>query len=213
MNRKRADATFQSCIYAIDANTVVASGSDITLRTGAMREVERRFRAESAEKEWLAAVLNSMTEEVYFTDTEQRFTYANPAAMREFGRETINGLRVEEVVEKLEILRPDGTPRPAEDAPPLRALRGEVIRDEEQIVRTPRSGQLRHRQVSSAPVRGASGNIIGSVSVVHDITERKRIEAAAADDLRDTRLLRDLGAQQLAGDDPRQLYEAILARP
>jgi PAS domain S-box-containing protein len=201
---------FQSCIYAIDDKTVVASGSDITLRTGAMREVERRFRAESAEKEWLSAVLNAMTEEVYFTDTEQRYTYANPAAMREFGHDTINGVRVEDIVAKLEILRPDGTPRPVEEAPPLRALRGEVVRDEEQVVRIPRTGQLRHRQVSSAPVRDNGGAVIGSVSVVHDITERKRIEAALADELRDTRLLRDLGAQQLAGDDPRQLYEAIL---
>jgi PAS domain S-box-containing protein len=201
---------FQVCLFPIGANVVVSSATDVTLRTGALREVERRYRAESAEKEWLAAVLNSMTEEVYFTDPQQRYTYANPAAMREFGRDSINGLRVEEIVAKLEVLRPDGTPRPANEAPPLRALRGEVIRDEEQIVRTPRTGELRNRQVSSAPVRDPGGAIIGSVSVVRDITERKRIEAALAADLRDTRLLRDLGAQQLVGDDPRHLYEAIL---
>ncbi len=201
---------FQICLFPIGTDAVVSSGTDITLRTGAMREVERRFRAESAEREWLAAVLNAMTEEVYFTDTDKRYTYANPAALREFGRESMSGMRVEEIVQKLEILRADGTPRPVDEAPPLRALRGEVIRDEEHVVRTPRSGQLRHRQVSSAPVRDNSGTIIGSVSVVRDITERKQIEAALADDLRDTRLLRELGAQQLVGGDASQLYEAIL---
>jgi signal transduction histidine kinase len=80
------------------------------------------------------------------------------------------------IVEKLEVLRPDGSPRPVSEAPPLRALTGEVIRDEEQLVRIPRTGELRHRQVSSAPVRNASGQIIGSVSVARDVTERKGIE-------------------------------------
>ena len=122
--------------------------------------------AESAEKKWLAAVLNSMTEEVYFTDTQQRFTYANPAAMREFGHEAIDGTPIEDIVAGLEVLRADGTPRPLSEAPPLRALRGEVVRCEEQIVRTPRQGELRHRQVNSAPVKNAAGNIIGAVSVV-----------------------------------------------
>jgi signal transduction histidine kinase len=51
-----------------------------------------------------------------------------------------------------------------------------VIQDEEQIVRNPRTGELRHRQVSSAPVRNAQGAIIGSVSLARDMTERKRIE-------------------------------------
>ncbi|HEV8444294.1 MAG TPA: response regulator [Steroidobacteraceae bacterium] len=201
---------FLSCLYPIGANTVVATGSDITLRTGALREVERRFRAESAEREWLTAVLNSMTDEVYFTDTQERYTYANPAALREFGNENLSGARVVDVIGRLDVLRTDGSPRPVSEAPPLRALRGEVIRDEEQIVRTPRTGEFRDRLVSSAPVRDASGNIIGSVSVARDVTDRKRIEAALAADLRDTRLLRELGARLVVNEDPRQLYEEIL---
>src|SRR4051812_16660569 len=204
------ERNFLSCLYPIGANTVVATGSDITLRIGALREVERRFRAESAEREWLTAVLNSMTDEVYFADTQGRYTYANPAALREFGRETLSGARVTDVIGKLEVLRPDGSPRPVNEAPPLRALHGEVIRDEEQIVRTPRSGEFRDRQVSSAPVRDANGVIIGSVSVARDVTDRRRIEAALAADLRDTRLLRELSARLVVNEDPRQLYEHIL---
>ncbi|HET7811064.1 MAG TPA: response regulator [Steroidobacteraceae bacterium] len=201
---------FQVCLFPIGANAVVSSSSDITVRSAATREVERRFRAESAEKQWLSAVLNAMTEEVYFTDTRKRYTYANPAALREFGHETLSGLPVEDVVRDLEVLRADGTPRPVEEAPPLRALRGEIVRDEEQMVRRQRSGEWRHRQVSSAPVRDASGEIIGSVSVVRDITERKRFEAALAADLRDTRLLRDLAVRLVDKDDAGQLFSVIL---
>jgi PAS domain S-box-containing protein len=60
----------------------------------------------------------------------------------------------------------------------LRALKGEIVRDLEEMIRSPASGELRYRQVSSSPVRDTRGAIIGSVSVVRDITERKRAEAA-----------------------------------
>jgi signal transduction histidine kinase len=63
-----------------------------------------------------------------------------------------------------------------EEAPPLRALQGELITNQEEVIRTPRTGELRVRQVSATPVKDASGNIIGSVSVVRDITERKKAE-------------------------------------
>jgi PAS domain S-box-containing protein len=140
------------------------------------RQVQRLLETAHSEREWFSLVLNSIADEVYFTDTDQRYTYANPAAMREFGHESVQGIEVAKVIENLVVLRPDGSPRPISDAPPLRALRGEVIRDEEQIVHTPRTGELRHRQVSAAPVHDRHGRIIGSVSVVRDITERRRDE-------------------------------------
>ena len=160
--------------------------------------------------EWLTAVLNAMTDEVYFTDVSQRYTYANPAALSEFGHDHIAGVRVEELVGKLQVLRPDGSVRPLEEAPPLRALRGEVISQEEHVLRTPRTGELRHRHVNASPVRNASGEIIGSVSVVRDVTEAKRSREALAADLRDTTLLRDLATRRIHEGDSRQLFEDIL---
>src|SRR6185312_13926673 len=144
------------------------SGAVITFRDCAQRkhaEQERRRLLESAqaEREWFFQVLSSINEEVYFTDIHKRYTFANAAAMSAFGHESVTGVEVEKIVANLEVLRADGTPRPIEEAPPLRALMGEVIRDEEQITRIPLSGELRHRQVSSAPVRNARGMIIGSV--------------------------------------------------
>jgi len=158
-------------------------------------------QSDREEKEWLAAVLNSMNEEVYFTDVNKRYTYANPAALREFGHNSVQGVDVASIVSGLEVLRPDGTARPLDEAPPLRALTGEVVRDEEQIVRIPRTGELRHRQVSSAPVRDAAGHIIGSVSVVRDVTAQKRVEA----ELR----VREICSSALVrlGDDFRSLTE------
>ena len=76
----------------------------------------------------------------------------------------------------MEVLNPDGSPRPLEEAPPLQALQDKVIRNREEIVRTPHSGELRYRQVNAAPVKDGNGKIIGSVSVVRDITEQKKAE-------------------------------------
>ncbi|HEY1892125.1 MAG TPA: PAS domain-containing protein [Steroidobacteraceae bacterium] len=160
-------------LFPIGRDSIVSSAVDISARIHVEAEVRRLLDVNRAEREWLSAVLNSMTEEVYFADSRKRYTYANPAALREFGHETVADVDIERVVSQLEVLRPDGTPRPFSEAPPVRALAGEVVRDEEQIVRIPRSGELRHRQVSSAPVRDGGGKIIGSVSVVRDITDKR----------------------------------------
>ena len=160
-------------VFPIGRDSIVTSGVDISARTRIEAEVKRLLEVNRAEREWLSAVLNSMTEEVYFADPQRRYTYANPAALREFRHDTVEGVDIEKIVSQLEVLRPDGTPRPFCEAPPVRALAGEVICDEEQLVRIPRTGELRHRQVSSAPVRDGGGRIIGSVSVVRDVTDKR----------------------------------------
>jgi PAS domain S-box-containing protein len=82
-------------------------------------------------------------------------------------------IEVEKLAKSLTVLRSDGTVRPVEEAPPLRALSGEVVNNLEEIVLIPETNELRNRQVNATPVRDSNGEIIGSVSVVRDITELK----------------------------------------
>lgn len=170
---EHGDTDLLISLFPIGPESIVTSGVDISARVRVEAEVRRLLEVNRSEREWLSAVLNSMTEEVYFADPQRRYTYANPAALREFGHDTVDGVDIEAIVSKLEVFRPDGTQRPLSEAPPVRALAGEVVRDDEQIVRIPRTGELRHRQVSSAPVRDGNGSIIGSVSVVRDITDKR----------------------------------------
>jgi len=149
-----------------------------TARRHAQQQLRQANEALRAEKEWLARTLDGIAEEVYFTDMQGRYTYANPAVFREFGHSLLAGIEVKQIIANMVVLRADGTPRPIDEAPPLRALTGEVVRNEEQIVRIPRTGELRHRIVSSAPVRDSAGIIVGSVSIARDISERKRAELA-----------------------------------
>ena len=129
-------------------------------------------------KDALRTLIDSIPDEIWFADTERRFTLVNPSGAREFRIGAPGPVDVAELARSLEIYRADGTLRPVEEAPPLRALRGETVRDQEEIVRTPVNGELRYRQISASPVRDAAGNIAGSVSVVRDITAHKRAEEA-----------------------------------
>lgn len=131
-------------------------GKDITKR-------KRLGEENQQERDKLSALVNSIADEVWFADTQKKFTVANPAALKEFADKSGSvELDVEKLAASLEVLRPDGSPRPVEESPALRALKGEVVRNQEEIIRTPARGELRYRQVSASPVRNANGNIIGS---------------------------------------------------
>ncbi len=164
-------------LRAITNGEIDAFAVDLTERKQA-EETQELLAANREEKERLSALINSIDDEVWYADTQKRFTLANASALREFSIASGGEIEVEKLAANLEVYRPDGSPRPVEEAPPLRALKGEIIRNQEEMVRTPASGELRYRQVSAAPVRDARGTIVGSVSVVRDITARKRSEEA-----------------------------------
>ncbi|MBN2294279.1 MAG: PAS domain S-box protein [Pirellulales bacterium] len=162
---------------------------------------QRRLAEVLAENEKLTALVASIQDEVWFADTQKRFTLANPAALRAFTLGSSGDVDIEKLAADLEVFRPDGSPRPVEESPPLRALNGEVITNQEEIIRSPASGELRYRQVSSAPVKDVNGNIIGSVSVVRDITEQKRVEEAlrqSQKDLSRAQAVGQIGSWRLA---------------
>jgi PAS domain S-box-containing protein len=128
------------------------------------------------EKEGLSALVDSIQEEVWFVDADKRLIFVNRAVLEEFGPEFQIGRYFEEVAAELLICHLDGTARPLEDAPLLRALGGEIIRIQEELAYIPSKGELRHRQVSAAPVRTKDGRIIGSVSLIRDVTDLKKTE-------------------------------------
>ena len=151
---------------------------DITERKRAESENKRLLNSVQEEKDRLLALVNSVSDEIWFADTQKRFTLANPSALHEFSLDSSTNIDVWKFTESLVVYRPDGSPRPVEEAPPLRALGGEAVKNQEEIVKTPGSGELRYRQVSANPVKNPKGHVIGSVAIVHDITERKRMEEA-----------------------------------
>ncbi len=149
---------------------------ELVERKQAEEEKKALLNTVQQEKNRLSALINGVADEIWYADKDKNITLANPSAQRVFGLSGQEAVNVEEVAKSVEVLRPDGSLRPVAEAPPLRALRGEVLHNQEEIVRTPATGELRHLLVSSTPVKDPSGEIIGSVSVVRDITEIKKAE-------------------------------------
>ncbi len=180
-DRKRAEAVLETAHRDLEKKVEERTAdlqAEVVERTRLEEETRRLYTVVREEKDRLSSLINSMSDEVWFADTDKNFTLANPSALREFGFGAHDGIDVEKMAASLEVYRPDGTLRPVDEAPPLRALRGEAVRNQEEIVRTPARGELRNREVNAAPVRNAEGAIIGSVSVVRDITDRKKAEDA-----------------------------------
>lgn len=133
-----------------------------------------------AERTLWKGVVEGIADELWVCDVNGRMSLMNLHAVTSMGLEAFEGKSVMEVLEEVDILYPDGTPRPPEEAPLLRSLKGEIVRGEE-IMRHRKTGLERHRQFSSSPTRDASGAITGAVAIVRDITEMIHAEEALLD--------------------------------
>lgn len=138
-------------------------------------ELTRRNAELEIERTRWKQVVEGIADEVRVCDTAGRMSLVNLPAVSHMGLEEFQDKSLEQVLEETEILSPDGQPRPKEQSPLLRSLKGEVVRGEE-IMRHRRTGRTRWRQYSSAPIRDATGSIVGSVAVLRDITEQKQAE-------------------------------------
>jgi PAS domain S-box-containing protein len=171
------DKWYDVYVWKANDKQVAITFTDISERKKAEAKTQKLQEVVQQERDRLASLVNSMNDEVWFADTEKKFTLANPAAIREFkigsSGEVVDA---ENLAATEEIYRSDGSPRPVEESPALRGLRGETLKNEIEIVRTPASGELRYRQVNAAPVRSTEGKIIGSVSVARDITDLKQLQ-------------------------------------
>ena len=127
------------------------------------------------EKDKLISLVNSIPDEIWFANLDGRFTLANPSALKEFNMASADK-DIEEMAMNLEVYDINGNPRPVDESPALRAIKGDFVRNQEEIIHTPGTGELRYRQVSASPVKNNEGKIIGSVSVVRDVTDYKKAE-------------------------------------
>jgi PAS domain S-box-containing protein len=145
-----------------------------------IRQLHRDLAVRNAELEaertrW-EGVVQGIADEVWVCDARGRMSLVNLASVTAMGLAAFRDKTVHEVLAEVDILTLDGQPRPAEQAPLLRALRGEVVRGEE-IMRHRATGTTRYRQFSCAPTRDAAGAISGAVAIVRDITDLKQTEA------------------------------------
>jgi len=119
---------------------------------------------------------------VVITDADGQVVTLNQAGQQLVGLDSREqrGVQVGEGSSgEYDVRRPDGEPYPVEEQPLVRSLRnGEVVRDDQEILRQAITGREIPLLVSSAPLRDTTGAIAGAVAAFQDISGLKRLEQA-----------------------------------
>lgn len=169
-----------ACLTAALRRMNDALHQELATRQQIERERQQLLTQVEAERDKLQTLINTLTDEVWTCDAEGIITLLSAPTALGLGARSAEDLlpRTRDWLAELAIYTANGCPRRREHAPLLRALQGETIRDAEEMIRHPATGELLYRLVSAAPLRDQTGQITGAIAAVHDITERKRLEDA-----------------------------------
>ncbi len=146
---------------------ITVYGKDITKRKKAEEEIE-------FEKKRLETILETSPSAVIIVEAEGNISYINKRARHLYGV-NITGLDLTDAISKVKSKRIDGSEYPVGEGPSGRALKGEVVRNEEMILEQP-DGTIIPILGSAAPIYNLEGKVNAAVVIFDDITERKREE-------------------------------------
>lgn len=154
-------ATNRLHIPAIRA--IIVNTRDITERAGiegALRESEQQYKI----------LVDSLSEGIIITDTEDKFIFANPAAEQAFGVEPgqLVGRYIKEFI--------SAEAMAAVEAQNAERRNGKAGRYELEITRP--NGTKRWQAINSAPRIDEHGVFTGAFVIINDVTERKNSEEA-----------------------------------
>jgi PAS domain S-box-containing protein len=143
-------------------------------------------RQRNAETE---AVFEAINDAVLIYDTNMNVQRVNSMFIPTYGFDPVN-LNVREIIQRTQCRWPDGRPFRFEEQPTPRALRGETVLNQHFLITRPNGVEMA-LETSSGPLRSGD-DITGTVTVWHDITERKQME----EDLRRSRDELELRVQE-----------------
>ncbi len=126
------------------------------------------------------ALYDSLPAAAYICDLEGRITYFNRRAAEIWGRTpTLNDLK-DRYSGPIRQYREDGTPLPSDESWMALALKnGQEYSGHEVIIERP-DGRRLTVLAHAKPLRDESGQLVGAVNILVDITERKKADASQA---------------------------------
>jgi diguanylate cyclase (GGDEF)-like protein/PAS domain S-box-containing protein len=138
-----------------------------------LQTIRRAAAALRAEKERAQVTLDSLGEAVIRTDADGRIEYLNPVALRLTGWPEAEALG-QNITNVFRVAH-DSTRAPA-DNPVVRCIAAQhSIRDTEDLVLQPRSGEERAIELTASPLRDAEHQTTGAVLVFRDVTEMRAL--------------------------------------
>jgi PAS domain S-box-containing protein len=167
---------------AIFATILVALGWTLLSRLrstvhGMEEEAANSAAALEKEREFLRVVLENINDGIIACDPAGVITFSNRAT-REFHGLPRRSVPAERWDEHFSLFAADGvTALKRDDAPLVRALEGDPMRNTEMLI-VPRYKPARRVVATSQPLCDAKGRKLGAIVVMHDITERKKAEDA-----------------------------------
>jgi PAS domain S-box-containing protein len=146
-----------------------------------IRDISEARRAEHALNESRAkldAAMASMTDAVLISDVDGNFLDFNDAfaAFHRFADKDECRRSLAGYPDIIDVYLASGERAPLEQWAVPRALRGEVVVDAEYGLRRKDTGETWVGSYSFGPIRDEAGDIVGSVVVARDVTDRRRME-------------------------------------
>jgi PAS domain S-box-containing protein len=153
--------------------------------------LEKRTQELQEQREWFQVSLSSIGDAVITTDVDGKITFLNPVAERMTAWTSADaaGLPLERVFQIIN----EQTREPAQS--PVRAVLrdGNVVGLANHTALISKDGRETPIDDTAAPIRDARGRLLGAVMVFHDVTVRRRAEAALREETRILELLNEIG--------------------
>ncbi|MEH2160785.1 MAG: AAA family ATPase [Nostoc sp.] len=136
-------------------------------------QLKRSEASLAKEREFLNAIIETITDGIVVCDASGKLTLFNKAT-HEFHGLPIESLPPEQWTEHFDLYHPDGqTPLVVTEIPLFRAFQGEIVENVEMII-APKHGSKRILLASGQAIIDASGNKLGAVVVMRDISDAHR---------------------------------------
>lgn len=179
---RRADGTYCHCLARAEPALHIDSKQtqcQDAIWLGTFTDVERlrRFQSELVgDHQFLEVLLENLADGIVACDANGILTLFNRAT-QDFHGLPAHPIPPEQWAEHYDLYHPDcQTPLQKEEIPLFRALTGESVRDVKMVIK-PKQGKLRIVLVSGSSIYDASGQKLGAIVAMRDITDREQVEA------------------------------------